>query len=170
MRAAGLTTAAHGIGSEADGLGSSLALRLHGFTVHNRTAGSYGALSTTVQLKGFNMDVIPAPSGQLRGKDCIFTSSGMLEWCFLSLRKLISSWIVHAHTQRHLASNTLVIALDRTCRGYNQCSLHATEMFPWQKVSLSLILALPDRPRGKRGQALEWLPANELANDLKALG
>ncbi len=54
--------------SESDALGSSMVLRLHGFSVHNRTAGSYGALSTTVQLKGFNLDVIPAPVRGLQGK------------------------------------------------------------------------------------------------------
>ncbi len=54
--------------SESDALGSSMVLRLHGFSVHNRTAGNYGALSTTVQLKGFNLDVIPAPVRGLQGK------------------------------------------------------------------------------------------------------
>lgn len=53
---------------DSDALGSCLVLRLHGFSVHNRTAGSYGALSTTAQLKGFNLDVIPAPVRGVQGK------------------------------------------------------------------------------------------------------
>ena len=64
----GTSKAADAAGPEADGVGSSLALRLHGLTVHNRAAGSYGALSTTVQLKGFNLDVVPAPVRGLQGK------------------------------------------------------------------------------------------------------
>ncbi len=45
-----------------------MVLRLHGFSVQNRTAGSYGALSTTVQIKGFNLDVIPVAVRGFRGK------------------------------------------------------------------------------------------------------
>lgn len=60
-------SAGDGTANKADGLGSQLAVRLHGLTVYNRTAGSYGALSTTVQLKGFNLDVIPAPVRGLQG-------------------------------------------------------------------------------------------------------
>ena len=65
--AAGAGPAGDGSANKVDGLGSNLVVRLHGLTVHNRTAGSYGALSTTVQLKGFNLDVIPAPVQGLQG-------------------------------------------------------------------------------------------------------
>ena len=70
--------------SESDAIGSSMVLRLHGFSVHNRTAGSYGALSTTVQLKGFNLDVIPAPVRGLQGKHQLSPSlrSTVLAWRF----------------------------------------------------------------------------------------
>ena len=51
-----------------DGLGSSMVLRLHGLSLHNRAAGSYGALSMTMQLKGLNLDVIHAPVRDGKGK------------------------------------------------------------------------------------------------------
>ena len=73
--AAGAVPAGDGTANTADGLGSQLIVRLHGFTVHNKTAGSFGALSTTVQLKGFNLDVIPAPIQGLQGTRCLHM------WC-----------------------------------------------------------------------------------------
>ena len=46
--------------SEASPLGSSVALQLRSLSINTQSAGSYGTLATTVQLKGFNLDVIPA--------------------------------------------------------------------------------------------------------------
>ena len=46
--------------SESSGLGSSVALQLRSLSVQNQNAGAYGALATTVQLKGFNLSVTPA--------------------------------------------------------------------------------------------------------------
>ena len=45
-----------------------MVLRLHGLSMHNRAAGSYGALSMTLQLKGFNLDVVRAPVRGVQGK------------------------------------------------------------------------------------------------------
>ncbi|KAL0042783.1 hypothetical protein WJX79_011021 [Trebouxia sp. C0005] len=83
--------------SESDALGSSMVLRLHGFSVHNRTAGSYGALSTTVQLKGFNLDVIPAPVRGLQG-----TTASVIKRWNVSVQM---SWTVASKLWDRLAPN-----------------------------------------------------------------
>lgn len=53
--------------SESNELGSSVALQLRSLSVHNQSAGAYGALATTVQLKGFNVSVTPAVSHGSQG-------------------------------------------------------------------------------------------------------
>ena len=78
-------------GGETDAIGSSMVLRLHAFSLHNRAGGSYGALTTTVQLKGFNVDVRPAP---VRGSQGEVLPSRLapcfLAACFVKVRQRLS--------------------------------------------------------------------------------
>lgn len=89
--------AVDGTANKIDGLGSHLVVRLHGLTVHNRTAGSYGALSTTVQLKGFNLDVIPAPVQGLQG----------MRWLLMSctLRQTMQAICMHARLKPNVRAH-----------------------------------------------------------------
>lgn len=46
----------------AEGLGSTLTLKLQGLTVHNSGADSYGVLSTDVSLRGISVDIEQPPA------------------------------------------------------------------------------------------------------------
>ena len=61
-----------------------MALQLRSLSVHNQSAGAYGALATTVQLKGLNLDVAPAASKGSQGSRNLLYPTGLL--CHVTTR------------------------------------------------------------------------------------
>lgn len=70
MKCVAVLCAGHADMNEGSGLGSSLALHLRGLSVSTQKAGAYGTLATTVQLKGLNLDVMPASTQSQPGQSC----------------------------------------------------------------------------------------------------